>query len=58
MTIPRQRFGKHGLKGGIVEPERTYIAEKRFGKHVSATTDTLVKVKALRWIDRRFHDNG
>jgi hypothetical protein len=56
MTIARQRFCKHRLKAG--EPEWTSIAEQRFGKRVSATTDTLVKVKALRWIDARFHGNG
>jgi hypothetical protein len=33
MTIARQLFGKHCLKAGTVETERTAIASQRFGKH-------------------------
>jgi hypothetical protein len=48
MTIDRQRFGKHRLKAGIVEPERTSIAEQRFGNHVPVATDRLVKSQKRR----------
>jgi hypothetical protein len=57
MTTARQLFGKDHLKAGIVEPERTSIAKKRFGNHVLAATYTLLKVKALSRIDRRFRGN-
>jgi hypothetical protein len=36
--IARHRLGKHRLKAGIVELERTSIAEQRLGNHVPAAT--------------------
>jgi hypothetical protein len=48
MTTDRQRFGKHRLKVGIVEPERTSIVEERFGKHVLLTTDRMT-TNSSRW---------
>jgi hypothetical protein len=53
MNIARQRFGKHCLKTGMVEPERMYIAEQQFGNHFPTATDTLLKVKALHTFPRQ-----
>jgi hypothetical protein len=41
-------FVKHLLKAGIVEPERTSVAEQRFGKHVPVTTDRMT-TNCSRW---------
>jgi hypothetical protein len=40
MTVARQRFGKHRLKDGIVEPGRTSIAEQRLDNHVPAAMNS------------------
>jgi hypothetical protein len=47
MTIARQQFGEHRLKAGIVEPQRTSIAEQQFGNHVPATTNSNERVHLL-----------
>jgi hypothetical protein len=44
ITIARQRFGKHRLKAGIVEPERTSIAEQQFINRVPAATNSNDRV--------------
>jgi hypothetical protein len=46
-TIARQRFGKYRMKGGIMEPERTSIAEKRLCNHVPAATNCNERVHLL-----------
>jgi hypothetical protein len=38
ITVARQRFGKHRLKAGRVEPERMSVAEQRLGNYVPAAT--------------------
>jgi hypothetical protein len=43
MTIARQRFGKDGLKAGIVESRRTSTAEQRFGNHIPAATNSHIR---------------
>jgi hypothetical protein len=40
-SFVRQLFRKHGLKGGIVEPELTSIAEQLFSNHVPVATDRM-----------------
>jgi hypothetical protein len=47
MTISRQRFDKHRLKAGIVEPESTSIAGQRFGKHILEVTQSTVRPPLL-----------
>jgi hypothetical protein len=42
MTIARQRYCKNRLKAGIVEPERTSIAEQRFGNHILEVTQAAM----------------
>lgn len=43
MTIATQMFDKHRLKVGIVEPDRTSVAEKQFGNHVPAVSNSNEK---------------
>jgi hypothetical protein len=47
VTIVRQRFGKHRLKTGIVETERTSIAEQRFGNHVPSAMNSNERANLL-----------
>jgi hypothetical protein len=49
VSISRQRFAEYRLKAGIVEPERTSIAEQRFGKHFSLMADRIT-TNCSRWL--------
>jgi hypothetical protein len=57
-SIARQRFGKHLLKTGIVEPERMSVAEQRLGSHLPAeriaTNESLLGSKSR---NTDFRDN-
>jgi hypothetical protein len=47
MIITKQRFGKRRLNAGIVVPERTFIAEQRFGNQATAAMKRNERVHLL-----------
>jgi hypothetical protein len=59
MTIARQRFDKHCLKAGIVEPERTSFASQRLAKTRSLVKEYSTKVftdtEKKPWIQASLH---
>jgi hypothetical protein len=60
MTTAMQRFGKHSLKAGIVDPESTSIARQNFSKHILEVKQSTVGPPLLgsKWLNIESRGNS